>query len=289
LLEGQKMPPEFVAEANRHKQQLQKRVGQIEIDPVQEDAHIFVDGKERGTGGKPIAAPVGQHQVKVLREGFEPVEATVDVGGGLTVRVAAPGHVRPPELASQRAEAGYEPVEKERGEPGPFQVALFGGVNVWASGMPSHDSPGFAGHLAAARRVAGSADGNVAFELGVQGGLVLVSEPNSSDTFVSILAEPALSFALAPRVRGFAKVGLGLLVISGLAENSVFFKGDVKQVTGALSTFEARPSVGVVFELDRAWSLFVSPALAWSPAPSSFFVASSLTRVEIGGGLAYRL
>jgi hypothetical protein len=71
--------------------ELRRLVGLVEVDGAEPGAEIAVDGLQRGE--YPLAAPlrarVGTHVVRVVKEGFEPFEARVEVAGGKLERVDA--------------------------------------------------------------------------------------------------------------------------------------------------------------------------------------------------------
>jgi hypothetical protein len=81
-------------------------------------------------------------------------------------------------------------------------------------------------------------------------------------------------------------MGVGLLVLSGVPDNSFLLVSSGGRVTGALLTFELRPSLGVGYALTSALSLQVAPTFVWNPSPSERFAQTSLTRFELAFGLA---
>ena len=49
---------------------------------------LFIDGRPVGNTPKAnLAVPAGTHTVRVVREGFEPFERTVEIGPGQVVRL----------------------------------------------------------------------------------------------------------------------------------------------------------------------------------------------------------
>ena len=86
------MPKAEMTEVQKSVSELRGRVGSIEIDQTEPGATIVVDDVTRGTYPPPgpLRVSAGSHIVRVVKEGFEPFEAPVDVAGGGTERVAAP-------------------------------------------------------------------------------------------------------------------------------------------------------------------------------------------------------
>ncbi|MEM1031737.1 MAG: kelch repeat-containing protein [Myxococcota bacterium] len=71
--------------------ELRGRVGRIEIDRAEPGAQIVVDGTVRGVYPPPgdLRVSAGSHIVRLVKEGFEPFEARVDLAGGERTRVEA--------------------------------------------------------------------------------------------------------------------------------------------------------------------------------------------------------
>lgn len=74
---------------------LRGRVGSIEIECMEADATIVVDGRQRGTtpAVSPLRVSTGSHVVRIYKEGFEAFETRIEVAGGqskaMAVRLAA--------------------------------------------------------------------------------------------------------------------------------------------------------------------------------------------------------
>ncbi|AUX42890.1 hypothetical protein SOCE26_043280 [Sorangium cellulosum] len=79
------------AAAQREIAELRALVGTLDITNAEPGASIVVSGEDRGQFPpvKPIRVAAGPHVVRVFKEGYEPVEARVDVAGGQTVTVNA--------------------------------------------------------------------------------------------------------------------------------------------------------------------------------------------------------
>src|SRR5262249_37334615 len=91
LKDVQKIPPEFIADANQQQRELRKRLGELEVRCTQEGARIFVD--DRDSAQTPTDAPIrvsaGAHRLSVRKDGFETFQASINVAGGAKVKVEA--------------------------------------------------------------------------------------------------------------------------------------------------------------------------------------------------------
>jgi hypothetical protein len=343
LKDVEKIPPEFVADANQQQRELRKRLGELEIKSTQEGAHVLVD--DRDTAQTPLDAPIrvraGQHRVAVRKDGFEPFQTTVNVAGGGKAKVEA--LMRPIPVGggtgtavalttptggsntggsntgpgTSNAIAGGsaltpDPGDSSLGKPNslgggahlgpeepvqptpttqpipPLHLSASVGIAFWV-GVPNNPQPSTAFSLGAGYRVATLAPG-AEFRLGGKFGATVLSEQTSTDLFIAVVADPMMTLTLVPgRLFGFAELGLGMLVISGVNKDSVLLKAGSGNVTGALSTFELRPALGVAYALSPAFAIYASPGVAWSPSPSSQFAPSSLMTVELAAGALVRL
>jgi hypothetical protein len=88
------LPPDEHVAAQREVAELRGLVGTVEIAGAEPGAAIAVDGQARGEFPplSPLRVGAGAHTVRLFKEGFEPVEARVDVAGGQTAKVTAPMH-----------------------------------------------------------------------------------------------------------------------------------------------------------------------------------------------------
>lgn len=117
--------------------------------------------------------------------------------------------------------------------------------------------------------------------------MTFMSESDSRITFTSLLATPTLKYFVVPNdVALFARLGLGLMIVSGLQAQSALLTPGAVDVTGALSAFEARPAVGAQYNISKATALFVSLGLAYSPRPDTQFAESSFVRFTAATGAA---
>jgi len=186
---------------------------------------------------------------------------------------------RPADRAESPPSARSEPNDRA------FHAHASAGASLWLSGARQTPSPAAALGLGAGYRVAGSGTG-AELRLGVKGGLSFVSEPTNTDVLFSVLANPMLVVHAVPnRFYVFAEVGVGALVLSGVAKGSVLLRAEATDVSGALTALEVRPGLGAAVAIGEGIDLYVAPSLAWSPSPSPLFEASSIVRLEVAGGL----
>ncbi len=91
LRDYKELAADIKAEAQKNVVELRALVGTLEIEGAEPGASITVDGRRRGE--HPLASPlrvaVGSHVVRLYREGYEPFEATVEVAGAQSAKVAA--------------------------------------------------------------------------------------------------------------------------------------------------------------------------------------------------------
>jgi hypothetical protein len=309
LRDVQKIPPEFIADANHQQRELRKRIGELEIRCTQEGARVTVDGREQqGTPiDEPIRVQAGTHQVAIHKDGFEAFQQTVSVTGGGKLRVEA--LMRPIPVNGTRAVAATassldsaptsdrdtsqsapSTEAPSQGKSPPFQLSASGGAAFWIAGVPESPDPSTALTLGAGYRIA-EISSRVDFRLGAKFGLSFLNEPASTDWFVSALVNPMLMIELVPkRLFAFAEVGVGVLVISGVEPGSVLLRsGEANSVSGALSTFEVRPGLGMAYALNRSFYVYLEPSVTYSRSPDPVFVEASISRVEVAAGVMFHL
>jgi len=131
--------------------------------------------------------------------------------------------------------------------------------------------------------------GQFQFRLGAKVGLTFFKDVHGADTFLSVLVDPALVKRFTARLHGFVELGVGLLVLSGVPDDSVLLEAKGGRVTGALSTFELRPSLGLAYTIREPLSIYMAPAFVWNPTPNERFEHPSLTRVEMVFGIIGQL
>jgi hypothetical protein len=307
LRDVQKIPPEFIADANQQQRELRKRIGELEIRCTQEGARVTVDDREqqRTPIDEPVRVQVGSHRVAIQKDGFEPFQQTVSVAGGSKLRVEALMRPIPVKggLTAASTASSLEPAStsvRDTSEPAsstpspgkspPFQLSASGGAAFWIAGVPASPDPSTALTLGAGYRIA-EISSRVDFRLGAKFGLSFLTEPANTDLFVSALVNPMLMIELVPnRLFTFAEVGVGLLVISGVEPGSVLLRpGEAHSVSGALSTLEVRPGLGVAYALNRSFYIYLEPSVTYSPPPDPMFVEASLSRVEVAAGVMLHL
>jgi hypothetical protein len=312
LRDVQKIPPEFIADANQQQRELRKRIGELEIRCTQEGARVTVDDREaqRTPIDEPVRVQAGTHRVAIQKDGFEPFQQSVSVTGGNKVRVEALMRPIPVNgtVAAATGASSLEPATSpnpglrdtnetpppanpgSRDQRPPLHISASAGAAFWIAGVPGNPEPSAALTLGAGYRIA-EISSRVDFRLGAKFGLSFLSEPSNTDLFVSALVNPMLVIELVPsRLFAFAEVGAGILVISGVQAGSVLLRsGEAGSVSGALSAFELRPSIGAAYALNRSLSVFLAPSFTYSPSPDPVFVEPSISRLEIAAGATLHL
>lgn len=316
LRDVQKIPPEFIADANQQQRELRKRIAEVEIRCTQEGARILVDDRE--TARTPLyellRVSAGTHRVTIQKDGFEPFQQTITATGGNKMRIealmrpipvagtpalaaATTGSFEPapaatgasPHLRDTREPSAPEPSAGDRSRP-PLYLSASGGVGFWMAGVPHNPQPSAAATIGAGYRVA-ELSPRVEFRVGAKLGFSFLAEqPTGTDLFFSGLVNPSLMFEIVPnRLFTYAEVGAGVLVLSGVTPTSVLLSGQARNVSGALSTFELRPGIGVAYAVSRTLFVFLAPSLAWSPRPDPMFAEKSFMRMEIAAGAMVHL
>jgi hypothetical protein len=271
-------PRSLVAHASELSAELDKRLGEIQLRGAPSGAEVAVDDQARGALPlpEPLRAKAGLHRVIVRQQGVEPFRAEVRVpeGGAAIVDV---GGLTPIDAATPTAAAAPRT---------PWIAWSFStGLALWTAGPPSGTGPAPTFAAGAWRSIA-TLPSEIDFQLGGKVGFTYFSEPLGTSSFVSLLASARLVKTLAPRWNAFADLGVGVLVIAGVPDASQLFGANGGRPTGALSTFELRPQLGVAYAITDGLALSMAPAFVWNPSPSERFADASLSRFEIGIGLA---
>lgn len=128
---GEAMPADAKERAQRKLVELRALVGTIEVEGAEPGAEILVDGQIRGEHPLlgPLRVSAGSHLIRVMKPGFEPFEARVEVAGGRSARVTA----RLPALTR----SGRLRVVEQRGEA--LEVVVDGvvvGQTPWEGRLP---------------------------------------------------------------------------------------------------------------------------------------------------------
>jgi hypothetical protein len=166
-------------------------------------------------------------------------------------------------------------------------LAVAGGLHVWALGLPGGVDPAFGftvggGYDALVR-------GRLSLRIGVKLGYSFVSDVASTVSLVSLLAEPMVRLSLwRDRLYGFVAVGFGGLFLDGLTRGSAFLETRASP-SGVLAAFELRPSLGLEYRVVPRVAIFVAPELVYSPAPDPAFLEGTLLRFAVSLGAAVRL
>jgi hypothetical protein len=269
-------PRSLVTHASELLAELDKRLGEIQLRGAPAGAEIAIDDQARGALPlpEPLRAKAGLHRVMVRQQGGEPFRAEVRVpeGGAAVVDV---GGLAPIDVATPPATVRT-----------PWMAWSFSaGVAFWTAGPPSGTGP-LPTFAAGAWRSLANLPGEIDFQLGGRLGFTYFSEPLGTSSFVSLLASARFVRTMAPRWNAFAELGVGALVLAGVPDASQLFGSKGGRPTGALSTLELRPQAGVSYAMTDGLAFYIAPAFVWNPSPSEFFADGSLTRFEIGIGLA---
>ena len=271
-------PRGLVSHASELRAELEKQLGEIQLrGPA--GAEIDVDDEPRGALplGIPMRAKAGVHRVTVRQSGFEPFRAEVQVPEGGSVVVDVPA-LAPSELAPPAA-----------AKPQPWlSWAVSIGLGFWTAGPPSGTGPSPAFGIGAGHALA-ALPGDVDFELGTKVAFTYFTEPSATDTYLSFLVNPRFVRRFGERLRVFADLGVGLLVLSGVPDNSVLLEPKGGRVTGALAAFELRPSAGAAFAITEGIGIHIAPAFIWNPRPNERFDRAAMTRLELGVGVGGEL
>ncbi len=307
--DAQQVPPEFLADAKRQKDALVQRVGLLEVVCTQADATVLIDGVVSGT--TPLAGTFkldpGSYVVRVEKPGFEGYQESTKLSSGKTSRVEVALHLIPtpqaeppatvqeqtpspsqapvagqPDLVANATRSNEDlPIEG----PGALQVAVSVGMNLWMAGVPSGADPSAAFGLAADYRL--WQQDQLQFSLGAEASLTFLTENDNRISLTSVLLNPTLRYFVQPKLSLFGRVGVGLLLVSGLEAPSVLISPAATEVTDALSALELRPSVGAEYRLNSSVALFVAFAVAYSPRPDPQFRDGAITRLATTTGAAF--
>lgn len=296
LKDAQNVPPEFLADAQKQRDALASHVARVSVNCSEYDATVLIDGKPVATTPlvNGVYVDAGQHTLRIEKEGFVAYEQVLRLKEGTQENVdaklqpfaaaSAPRETRtqqPTEAATITAAAA--PVEAQ--QRGAVEVAVSAGVNLWLTGAPEGAGPAAGFALLGGYRL--WAQNKLEFSLGGEAQMTFMSESDSRITFTSLLATPTLKYFVVPNdVALFARLGLGLMIVSGLQAQSALLTPGAVDVTGALSAFEARPAVGAQYNISKATALFVSLGLAYSPRPDTQFAESSFVRFTAATGAA---
>jgi len=127
---GPRMSSDLRDKAQRKLLDLRALVGTIEIEGAEVGSRIVVDGQQRGEYPllEPLRVSAGSHLVRVVKSGFEPFEARVDVTGGRSARLLA--------RLSALTRSGRLRVTEQQGRPVEVLIdGANGGIRVggWSS------------------------------------------------------------------------------------------------------------------------------------------------------------
>lgn len=314
LADAQQVPPEFLADARKQKDALAQKVGTLEVVSTQDNARVTIDGRESGvtplSGG--FKLDPGSYLLRLEKPGFESYQENVRIGIGKITRVevalqpiprapeavveAAPEPVAPTPRLEPASEVAQVQSAASRSTDsdetlafaaGSVALGVGAGVTTFLSGVPSGTGASATVSFIGDVRMWQQAQGPWQFSLGGEAALAFLSEGDRQMTLTSLLLNPTVHALVSPRFSLFARLGLGLLVLGGLETPSRLVSDEATGVTGALSAWEVRPSVGGSYALDRRLSLFLGLGLAFSPRPDPAFREASLTRFTSSAGMQF--
>jgi hypothetical protein len=199
----------------------------------------------------------------------------------------APPPPPPPGFGEPPPSIGFAgPVDTSAPRDRRFDVAGAVGFDTWSSGVAGSADPSIA--LAALGGYTfGAAESTFRFRLGALFSYTLLTEMLSKETFLSFMIDPTLQVRLTPRWYLTGDLGLGVLAIFGLNENSALLEKDqTLMIRGAQSLGLVRLGAGVHFRITPELAVFVSPAIANSAKKQHFY--DNIQRVEVLFGLAFR-
>jgi hypothetical protein len=297
-------PPLYRDDAVRRMEKLRGQVRQITVDCNVAGASIFLDDALYGTA--PLSEPVvftrSNRQLRIEHPGHRTF--TRDLAGlseGAAVRatleptptamaVAPPpppasGDAAPAE-ASVSGAAAATADENAGARRTEIAVAISQSL-VGPSGTRRLTLPALG--VAATRDLGGEA---LRIGVGAQANASWLAERTGDRDFLgSFLVHARLAHPLAAQWTGWAALGAGVVLMSGLHPDSVLLQpGAVSKVRSpGLWGFESRLALGVDYALSRRLALVVATQLTADPRPSATFVDPVLLRVDVGAGLRFAL
>jgi hypothetical protein len=288
LNDAQKVAPEFIADAVAQGRELKKRLAEIDVRSTQDGAQVTLDGRVVGqTPLHRLRTKPGSHTVQLSKTGFAAFGKTVSAAPEETVVVEA--MMRPLMVTSEAPLPLATTADLQTAAPPPVQPALdlqaALGVHFWVAGVEPTPGVSLAPSLGVAYVPWALAFGRFVPRFGAKLGLSTISEPNARVYFTSLLADAGLRGAVTDAFYVFGDVAVGLAIISGVRPGSVLLKPEAGEVSGALSSLELRPSLGLGFSLTRALALFGEVSFVWESRPTSYFRNEDMSRVETALGL----
>ncbi|HVR64449.1 MAG TPA: tetratricopeptide repeat protein [Polyangia bacterium] len=205
--------------------------------------------------------------------------AVVAIAPGATEQIAATPAAPPP--AAPRA-------------PGRAGLGVALGIDSWGKGLHGSAQPSFAFALTGGYTFWGAPERRLAFGIhGIVSFSFLAESPQNmppwKETFWSFIAEPSLRYRYG-RLSLSAGVGIGIIALGGLREQSALLQPDAGKtttVTGTQSLLVVRPALGVDLVITGGLAATLTLAFPYSPKPQTYFYAP-IARTELLLGLAYR-
>jgi tetratricopeptide (TPR) repeat protein len=157
------------------------------------------------------------------------------------------------------------------------------GLRVWAAGVSA--SPSLVLQLRGGWVF--FSRGRIALRVGGELDYSFLKDVGSVDHFIHLSAELGVRVRLwRERIFFAADLGLGAQILAGLSSGSAFLSPSSSRHTAAL--FLLHPALALEVRPVRRLSLWVSPALGYSPLPAGF-VAPALVDVDLFVGASVRL
>jgi hypothetical protein len=159
------------------------------------------------------------------------------------------------------------------------------GFDTWSSGLQENAKPSFAFTLAGGYTF-GAPSAEVRFRLGALFGYTFLNESSGKDTFISLLVDPTIVIHAMPKLNLMGDLGIGVMSISGITQNSALLETTMVQVNGSQALGLIRIGVAGEYDLSENVSVFLWPAYANSPKKQFFY--KDIQRFEVLAGVAIR-
>lgn len=171
--------------------------------------------------------------------------------------------------------------------PPPHRIDLRAalGFDTWSSGLQENAKPSFAFTLAGGYTF-GAPGAQVRFRLGALFGYTFLNESSGKDNFTSFLVDPTIVINVMPKLNLMGDLGIGVMSISGLNQNSALLETSNVAVNGSQALALIRVGVAGEYDLTQNVSIFLWPAYANSPKKQFFY--KDIQRFEVLAGVAIR-
>lgn len=211
----------------------------------------------------------------------------IDVPAAPPTSVAAASEAPPSGPAGSAPATGPEATAHPPWVPGrsSFVAGVSAGATVFAAGGPADDL-GLAAALQASHDFL--VNGPTAFQLTAHAGYAAAGDDGGSHvSLVSVLAGPAARRALSPRLAVSFAVQAGVQIWAGLQRSSALYPMP-SETPEPMVSFSLRGALPLEWQLARALSLVLSPALVYASRPDPNF-REAMLRFDLQLGVALRL